>query len=65
MVLGIGRAAAQAVSYWSVTDKARVSPCGIYGGQGGTGAGFFLSFSVFPCHYHSTVALHTHISSGG
>jgi hypothetical protein len=31
------------------------SPCGIYGGQSGTGTGF-------PCQYHSTIALHARIS---
>jgi hypothetical protein len=62
-----GRAMAQVVSHRPLTAESRVrfgaNPCGIYGGQRGTGTGFSLNSSVFPCQYHSTV-VHTHISSG-
>jgi hypothetical protein len=55
-----GRAMAQAVSRRPPTAEARVrslvSPCGICGGQSGTGTGFSPSCSVFPCQFHSTGA---------
>jgi hypothetical protein len=51
---------AQAVSRRTLITEARVrsrvSPCGIYGGQSGTGAGFSPSTSVFPGQFHSTGA---------
>jgi hypothetical protein len=57
----LGRAKAQAVSRRPLTAeawvRAPVSLCGICDGQSGTGTGFSPSYSVFPCQYHSTVAL--------
>jgi hypothetical protein len=51
---------AQAVSRQPVTAEARVrsrvGQCRIYGGQSGTGTGFSLGTSVFPCQFHSTGA---------
>jgi hypothetical protein len=43
--------------------RARAIPCKICGGQSGTGSS--LNSSVFPCQYHPTMALHTHVLSGG
>jgi hypothetical protein len=64
----MGRAMAQVVSRRPLTTDAlvrvRFNPFGICGGQSGTGTGFSPSYSVFPCQYHSTVALQTHIVWG-
>jgi hypothetical protein len=55
-----GRAVAQAVSRRPLAAEARIrsriSPCGICGGQSGTGTGLSPSTSVFPCQFHSTCA---------
>jgi len=64
----VGRGTVQTVSRRPLTSevrvRSRISPCGICGGQTGTGTGFSPSSSVSPCQYRSTVALHTHVSSG-
>ena len=56
----LGRAMAQAVSRRPLAAEARVRsrlrPCGICGGQSGTGTGFFPSTSVFSCQLLSTGA---------
>jgi hypothetical protein len=44
--------------------RARVNPYEICGAQSGIGTGFSSSSSGFPCRYHSTVALQTHIIWG-
>jgi hypothetical protein len=63
-----GRAMAQVVSRRPLTAEARVraqvNPCGICGEQRGAVPGFSPSSSVFPCQYHSIVALQTHIIWG-
>jgi hypothetical protein len=47
-----GRAMAQAVSRWPPTSETRVrsqvSPCGICGGQSGTGTALFPEYFGFP-----------------
>ena len=56
----VGSAMAQAVSRRPLTAEARlrsrVGPCGICGGQSGTGTGFSTSTPVFPCQFPSTAA---------
>jgi hypothetical protein len=44
--------------------RARVNRCDICGRQNGTETGFSQSSWLFPCQYHSTVALQSHIISG-
>jgi hypothetical protein len=59
---------AQVVSRRPLTAEARVrsriSPCGICGGQIGSGTGFSPSSSVFPCQYIIPPSLSKLISSG-
>jgi hypothetical protein len=63
IVTFLGRAMAQAVSRWPLTAEARVNPCGICGGQSGTGAGF-LRVLRFPLQiYHSTIAPYSSITA--
>jgi hypothetical protein len=63
-----GRDVAQVVSRQPLIVEARVrtrvSPCGICGGQSGTGKGFSPSYSVFPCQYIIPSSLSKLISSG-
>jgi hypothetical protein len=40
-VTGLGRAVVQTISRRPLATEACVSPCGICGGQSGTGTGFF------------------------
>jgi hypothetical protein len=61
-----GRAIAEAVNRLPLTAEApvsvRFSTCWICGGYD-TETGFSPIYSVLPCQYHSTVALHAHTSS--
>jgi hypothetical protein len=63
-----GRAMAQVVSRRPLTAEAQVrvevNPCGICGGQSGTGTGFSPSSSAFPCQYIIPPSLSKLISSG-
>jgi hypothetical protein len=60
MTTCIGSIMAQTISRRLLTAEAwvqfQVSSCGICGGQSGTGTDFYLSTSVLPCHYHSSIA---------
>jgi hypothetical protein len=60
---------AQAVTRRPVTAetpvRAQVSQYGLCGGQGSNRTGLSPSSAVFYCQHHSTVALNSHISSGG
>jgi hypothetical protein len=57
----VGRAMAQAVSRWPLTTEARVNPCGICGGQSGTGQ-VLSEYFGFPCKYIIPPLLHIHLS---
>jgi hypothetical protein len=60
-----GRAMAQAVTRWPLTAEAQVhAPWDLWWTKWHWGM-FFSEFFSFPCQYHSTVALHYHISSTG
>jgi len=59
MTTYVGNIMAQTVSRRLLAAEAwvrfQVSPYGICGGQSGTGTDFYLSTSVLPRHYHSTI----------
>ena len=56
----LGLALTQDVIRWPVTADSRsqcqVTPCGIYGGQSGTGTGFSSNPSISSGYYYSTDA---------
>jgi hypothetical protein len=58
-----GRAMAQVVSRQPLTTEAWVHPCGICGGQSGTGTGFSSEFFGFPLSVIIPLSLSTIISS--
>jgi hypothetical protein len=62
----LSRAMAQAVSRWPLTAearvRARVNPCGICGGQSGTGQ-VLSEYFGFPCKYHSTIAPYSSVTA--
>jgi hypothetical protein len=63
--LHIDHAVAQAVSPRPLTVetvRARVYPCGIFGGQSDTAIGSSLSSSAFPCEYHSTKTPYSYLA---
>jgi hypothetical protein len=66
MKVNVVCAIVQAVSLTAVARvQGLISPCGICGGQSGSGADFCPSYLVFPCQYHFSVALNPQMSRGG
>jgi hypothetical protein len=63
--INLGRAMVQAVSRWPLTAearvRARVDPCGICGGQSGTGTGFLRVLRFSPVNIVPPL-LHIHLS---
>jgi hypothetical protein len=53
---------AQGVSHWALTAEARVDPCGICGGQSGSGAGSFSQVLPFSPASIIPPFLHIHLS---
>jgi hypothetical protein len=64
----LGRAMAKVFSRRPLTAearvRARVNPCGVYGGKSGTRTDFSASSLVFPCQYIIPPPLSKLISSG-